>query len=116
MRNQSNSAAKLLDIIKKKDRRITELEQQNEWLLEQFRLLRRKQYGTSSEQIIADQVSIFNEAEASSDLATPEPSLTEVKRREKKSSSSRPKQSLSVMSEMFTPVEIVRTRPTMSPS
>jgi transposase len=79
MKTQSNPAAELLDIIEEKDRRITELEQQNQWLLEQFRLLRRKQYGTSSEQIIADQVSIFNEAEASADLAASEPSLTEVK-------------------------------------
>ncbi len=79
MKAQNDSAAKLLGIIEEKDRRITELEQQNEWLLEQFRLLRRKQYGASSEQINADQVSIFNEAEASADLAASEPSLTEVK-------------------------------------
>jgi len=51
MKTQNNSAAKLLGIIEEKDRRITELEQQNEWWLEQFRLLRRKQYGTSSEQM-----------------------------------------------------------------
>ncbi|MDD3077435.1 MAG: IS66 family transposase [Eubacteriales bacterium] len=79
MKTKNNSAAELLGIIEEKDRRITELEQQNQWLLEQFRLLRRKQYGTSSEQVIADQVSIFNEAEASADLAAAEPSLTEVK-------------------------------------
>jgi transposase len=85
MKNQSNSAAELLDIIEEKDRRITELEQQNEWLLEQFRLLRRKQYGTSSEQSSSDQMNLFNEAEVAADLSVTEPPLTEVKAHYRKS-------------------------------
>lgn len=79
MKTQENSAAELLGIIEKKDLRITELEQQNKWLMEQFRLLRHKQYGASSEQSTADQMSLFNEAEALADLSVPEPEITEVK-------------------------------------
>ena len=47
---------------------ISELEQKNRWLMEQFRLFRKKQFGASSEkatQEIYEQLSLlFNEAEA----------------------------------------------------
>ena len=79
METQTISAAELLGIIEEKDRKITELMQQNQWLMEQFHLLRRKQFGTSSEQSSTDQMSLFNEAEAGADLPLPEPSLSEVK-------------------------------------
>ena len=50
-----------------------------EWFLAQLRLARHKQYGASSEQTYPTQMSIFNEAEASANLAQPEPEITEVK-------------------------------------
>ncbi len=44
-----------------------------------IRLAKHKQFGVSSEQTDGTQMSIFNEAESSSDMITPEPELTEVK-------------------------------------
>jgi transposase len=79
MKTRGNSAEELLGIIEEKDRQITELTQQNQWLMEQFRLSRHKQYGASSEQSSGEQINIFNEAEAFADISTPEPEITEVK-------------------------------------
>jgi len=73
------SSEKLLGIIEEKDRRITALEQQVEWLISQIRLSKHKQFGTSSEQTSVDQMNLFNEAEATANLIAPEPSLAEVK-------------------------------------
>ena len=70
---------KLLEIIKEKDRKISELEQQIEWFMSQIRLAKHKQFGASSEQTDIAQLSIFNEAEANADMALPEPKITEVK-------------------------------------
>ena len=58
---------------------IAELKQQVEWLTEQFRLARHRQFGTSSEQTDNGQLCLFNEAEQTADLAAPEPEITEVK-------------------------------------
>ncbi|MGI6731723.1 MAG: IS66 family transposase [Anaerovoracaceae bacterium] len=79
METQGNSAEKLLSIIEEKDRQITELTQQIQWLMEQFHLLRHNQYGASSEQSSTDQISLFNEVEAFSNLSAPEPEISEVK-------------------------------------
>ena len=79
METQEISSAKLLDIIEEKDRRITELEQQVNWLLSQIPLAKHNQFGVSSEQTNVEQMSLFNEAEAPADLTAPEPTLTEVK-------------------------------------
>jgi transposase len=79
MKTQEISTEKLLSIIEEKDRRITELEQQVQWLMEQARLAKHKQFGVSSEQSNINQMSIFNEAESTADLTVPEPELTEVK-------------------------------------
>lgn len=79
MKTQEISAEKLLGIIEEKDRRITELEQQVQWFMAQIRLAKHKQFGVSSEQTNVEQINLFNEAEATADLAAPEPSLTEVK-------------------------------------
>ena len=79
METQEISAEKLLSIIEEKDRRIAELEQQMQWLMSQIRLAKHKQFGASSEQTGDVQMSIFNEAESSADLAVPEPELTNVK-------------------------------------
>lgn len=79
MKTHEMSAEKLLSIIEEKDRRIAELEQQMQWLMSQIRLAKHKQFGASSERTDDVQMSIFNEAESSADLAVPEPELTKVK-------------------------------------
>ena len=79
MKTQEISAEKLHAIIEEKDRRITELENQIARLMSQMRLAKHKQFGSSSEQTGSEQLSIFNEAEAATDLSIPEPVITEVK-------------------------------------
>ena len=64
-------------MIEEKDRRIAELEQQIKWFMSQIRLAKQKQFGSSSEQTKATQLSLFNEAESDADPAIPE--LTAVK-------------------------------------
>ena len=63
----------------KQAEQIAELKQQVQWLTEQFRLSRHKQFGSSSEQTDIEQLSLFNEAEQTADLSAPEPEITEVK-------------------------------------
>ena len=63
----------------KQAEQIAELKQQVQWLTEQFRLSRHKQFGASSEQTDSGQLSLFNEVEQTADLSTPEPEITEVK-------------------------------------
>lgn len=70
---------KLLGIIEEKDRRITELEQQLNWLMSQVRLSKHKQFGISSEQTSSEQINLFNEAEAAAVMIAPEPAISEVK-------------------------------------
>lgn len=79
MKTQEITVENLLGIIEEKNRKITELEQQVQWFMSQIRLVKHKQFGTSSEQTDATQLSIFNEAESNADPAVPEPELTEVK-------------------------------------
>jgi transposase len=55
------------------------LRDQVQWLMEQFRLAKHKQFGVSSEQTNLDQLYLFNEAEQYTDLTAPEPNITEVK-------------------------------------
>lgn len=55
-----------------------ELKQQVQWLMEQFRLLKHKQFGSSSEQTGLEQLYLFNEAEQLAGLNA-EPEITEVK-------------------------------------
>lgn len=55
------------------------LRDQVQWLMEQFRLAKHKQFGASSEQTNLYQLYLFNEAEQSADLIAPEPEITEVK-------------------------------------
>jgi transposase len=55
------------------------LRQQVQWLMEQFRLAKHKQFGASSEQTHLNQLYLFNEAEQTASLSAPEPEITEVK-------------------------------------
>ncbi len=73
------SVEKLYEIIQKQNIAIKELTQENEWFREQFKLLKRKNFGSSSEKVDTNQFNFFNEAEINIDLENPEPSLTEVK-------------------------------------
>lgn len=57
-----------------------ELTNQVKWLLEQMRLARHKQYGSSSEKSRYDQEDLFNELEATADARLPEPELMEIQR------------------------------------
>jgi len=65
-------------------REIAELKQQIEYLMEQIRLSKRRQFGASSEQTdgqicFGELCSIFNEAEQTSKMTAPEPEIAEVK-------------------------------------
>jgi transposase len=55
-----------------------ELTQQVNWLMEQMRLVRKKRFGSSSEQSKYDQYNLFNEAEVTADQKVAEPELREV--------------------------------------
>jgi len=70
------------EIVAAKDQKIAELELQNQWLMEQLKLSKQRQFGTSSEKSAAidggEQLSVFNEAEAESDPAVAEPALEQV--------------------------------------
>ena len=79
MEKEGISVGQLLSIIEQKDRRIAELEQQVQWFIEQVRLSKHRQFGISSEQTNIEQIHLFNELEAVSDLTVSEPPLTEVK-------------------------------------
>lgn len=79
MKTQENATENFIEIIKELRAENEQLKQRNQWLMEQFRLSRHKQYGTSSEQSLLDQMSLFNEVEVTADLTVPEPTLTEVK-------------------------------------
>jgi len=79
MKTQANPIENFIVIIEKLKAENEQLRQQNQWLMEQIRLSKRKQFGASSEQSNVDQLSLFNEADATSDLTAPEPLITEVK-------------------------------------
>jgi transposase len=79
MKTQENQVENFIKIIKELKLENEQLKQQNQWLMEQFRLSKHKQYCTSSEQSFVDQMNLFNEAEVTVDLTAPEPTLTEVK-------------------------------------
>ena len=79
MQTQEISMKNPLKIIEGLRAENEQLKQQNQWLLEQIRLSKHKQYGTSSEQNDNNQMDLFNESEDTSDLKVPGPSLTGVK-------------------------------------
>ena len=65
--------------------RITELETLVKYYEEQFRLAKHRQFGSSSEKSTHDeQISLFNEAEATAQADVPEPELVEVEKHYRK--------------------------------
>jgi transposase len=63
-----------------------ELKVQIAWLIEQLKLSKHRRFGSSSEKSEYDQMSLFNEAEATSDLSAPEPELEDIKAYKRKKS------------------------------
>ena len=57
-----------------------QLQQQVDYLLEQVRLARRRQFGASSEKSEYDQINLFDEAEAYAMPLAAEPELCEVEK------------------------------------
>ena len=79
MKTQANPIENFIKIIEELKAENEQLKQQVQWLMEQVRLSKHTQYGASSEQSSIDQVSLFNEAEATAELTAPEPFLSEIK-------------------------------------
>lgn len=62
-----------------------QLTQQVQWLIEQIRLAKHRQFGPSSEKSVGEQLSLlFNEAEVWTEPKTPEPELCEVEKHYRK--------------------------------
>lgn len=61
-----------------------ELEAKLKWYEEQFRLNQQHKFGASSEKIHPDQLSLFNEPEATSDAEVPEPTVETITYNRKK--------------------------------
>jgi transposase len=80
MKIDTKNAADLRELLTEKDAEIVRLQRQVEWLTEQFRLMKARQFGSSSEKTSAnaDQISLFNEAEAESGPEASEPELEQI--------------------------------------
>ncbi len=61
-----------------------ELEAKLKWYEEQFRLSQQQRFGSSSEKIHPDQLSLFNEVEATTDSTIEEPAIEEITYKRKK--------------------------------
>jgi len=62
----------------------SELKQKVDWLMEQFRLSKKKEFGQSSEKSEYTQINLFDEAEVTADVNVEEPELSEIKRHYRK--------------------------------
>lgn len=84
MNTEMKSSAEWQALLEKKEDEIATLHRQVEWLTQQLRLMRGQRFGASSErtQVISEQISLFNEAEADSDI--PEPDLEQITYKRKK--------------------------------
>nr|WP_249261019.1 IS66 family transposase [Virgibacillus pantothenticus] len=69
-----------------------ELEAKIKWYEEQFRLSQQRRFGSSSEKTDADQLSLFNEAEATADSTVEEPTVETITYKRKKQKGQRDKQ------------------------
>ena len=63
-----------------------EMKQQIAWLMEQLKLSKHHQFGTSSEKSEYNQIGLFNEAESTVESSVPESELEEVKMYRRKKS------------------------------
>jgi uncharacterized coiled-coil protein SlyX len=69
--------AELEDKISAQAEYIQRLENQIQWLTEQMKLAKKRQFGASSEQTTDGQLCIFNEAEQNAVPDAPEPEISE---------------------------------------
>jgi len=76
-------SAKEYETLKTENNRLS---QQNEWLIEQVRLAKHKQFGASSERMDTSQLHLFNEIETESNPNSVEPELIEIERHSRKKS------------------------------
>jgi transposase len=61
-----------------------ELQAKLKWFMEQFRLMKRRQFGSSSERSVPEQLSLFNEAEKEARPGEPEPTVETITYRRRK--------------------------------
>lgn len=69
---------KLEDVTTDYEAQVDYLKKERDKLIEQIKLANMRYFGSKSERVIADQLSLFNEVEASVDLSVKEPMLEEV--------------------------------------
>ena len=86
MKTEMKSPAEWQALLTKKEAEIASLNQQVEWLTQQLRLIQGQRFGASSErtQVISEQMSLFNEAEALTDRDVPEPDQEQITYKRKK--------------------------------
>ena len=59
-------------------KQVIDLTQKVEWFMQQLKLSKHRQFGSSSEKTAYNQLSLFDEIEATADVNIPEPELTEI--------------------------------------
>ncbi len=101
----TKSIEELNDRILAQEQQIVELEARLKWYEEQYRLARKKQFGSSSEKAIPGQLNLFNEAEDIADPKIAEPDLETVTYQRKKR---KPGQSADKLKDL--PVEVIEYR------
>ena len=86
MMTEIKSSAEWRALLEKKEDEITILRRQVDWLTQQLRLMQGQRFGASSEQtqIISEQISLFNEAEALAESDVPDPDLEQITYKRKK--------------------------------
>ncbi len=80
MKQERKDAAEWQALLAKKEDEIAALNRQVEWLTQQLRLMQGQRFGASSErtQVLSEQFSLFNEAEALADSKVSEPELEQI--------------------------------------
>lgn len=86
MNTEIKSAAEWRTLLEKKEDEITALQRQVDWLTQQLRLTQGQRFGASSErtQVLSEQFSLFNEAEAVALPDAAEPDLEQITYKRKK--------------------------------
>lgn len=82
--NNSKSITYYIERTEALEMKNEELEEKLKWYEEQFRLSQQRKFGTSSEKTHPDQLSFFNEAEATADAEVPEPTIETITYNRKK--------------------------------
>lgn len=82
--NNTKTTEELQKEISNLKKKNAELTAKLNWFMEQFRLNQHKKFGSSSEQTLPEQISIFNEAEVEAKPEVPEPTLEEITYKRKK--------------------------------